>query len=894
MHTTPWHARTLSHAVHEFHTDLARGLSAEEASIRLKEGANRLPEPKQKTLVSRILGQLKSPIALVLIAAAIVTSQVSTPTDAIVVAAALLVNVVIGVLQEGRASRAFETLRKGTARRATVIRDGLPKEIPAEELVPGDVVLLTTGVTIPADLRIVETHELSVNESSLTGEWVPVEKSVDPVAETVSLADRSCMAYAGSLVAAGAGRGIAVATGPHTELGAIAHELATIEQPATPLERDIRSVARLILVVVAITVVVIAVLASLRGLPATETLLIAVAIAVASVPEGLPAAVTVVLALSMERILKSGGLVRSLLAAETLGATSIVMTDKTGTLTQGRMTVSAFATAAGTTEDALGDQAKLMLRAAVLACDGYIEEMVDPSPNEEKIVAHGRPMEQAVLLAGLTAGLPAGQLRDEFPRKDQLSFTSTRRYGGMLVEEAGKPVAYLSGAPELFLEHVTTALGVSGKAHPFTKEDAAFFEQALVRFAREGKRVLAVARATMPDTSFPPEHELPQIFTHAELLGFIIFSDVLRPEAKEAVRTIQDAGARVLMLTGDNPETALFVARETGIAGPNDIARTGAELENLSDDELLAVLRAGNVFARVAPADKLRIARVLMASGEVVAMTGDGVNDAPALSEAAIGIAVGSGTDVAKEASDLVLLNDSFSVVTAAIREGRRLRDNIKKVFAYLLSTNFSETLLIASALMLGLPLPILPTQILWSNLIQGGLMNVAFAFEPLYPSGMKRSPKHPDVARVLSPDLMRLIGMVGVLSGAFLVGLFLFVRSLGLPEAELQTVMFVAISFDAMFSAFSLKSFGTPLWRIPPFSNKFLLVSLGASVFMLGLALFAPPIQALVHTVPLSATSIVLLIGVGLANLLIIEGSKYVVFIRPAARQKRAGILPA
>lgn len=882
-----WHARSLEEVARELATDTKQGLSVKEAAARLQIGRNRIPAGKPDTFFARVGRQLASPIAAVLLIAALATVFISHYTDAVIIATALFVNVLIGLFQEGKASSAFLALAKEEAPHTVVIREGARKEIPAESVVIGDVVALTAGAKVPADMRLIEVHDLQANEAALTGEWVPTEKRAGVVAEDTSLAERVNMAYAGTLAATGAGIGVVVATGIHTELGAIAKELSKSRRTETPLQKDIKSIARLLLVLVGIVILVIGTLALLRGMTLGETLLVAIAIAVASIPEGLPAAVTVVLALGMERILKAGGLVRSLMAAETLGATSVILTDKTGTLTEGRMKAVAFVTRAATTESADGDSAKAILRAAVLASDGYLEEVPESENAAAKIIARGRPMEQAILIAGVEAGFPDRQLRSEFPRIDELHFSSARGFGGMLVKEDGKQVAYVSGTPELFLAHAEHLTGTRGGTRPFTKDDAGYFAEALRRSGAEGKRVLAVGRVVSKAKEFPLQEALTTFLDDLELIGFIVFSDVIRPDAKTAVATMQSAGARVVMLTGDNPETALWFAKEVGIAKAGDRAYTGAEFRNLSDAELVKLLETQTVFARVAPQDKLRVARVLTDAGEVVAMTGDGVNDAPALEAAAIGIALGSGTDVAKEASDLVLLNDSFSVVTKAIEEGRRLRDNVKKMFAYMLSTNFSEIFIITSSLAVGLPIPILPTQIMWANLIEGGPMNVALAFEPLYPSAMKRSPKHPDIKRVLSKDLVKLIIAVGTLTGFMLIGLHFYLISTGIPEEELRTIMFGAISASSVAGAFSLKSFGTRIWNIPIFSNLVLFVSLLGSVLMLLVALFVPFVQELVHTVPVSLHDLLLIAGAGFANLVLIELSKELFFIGPARRQR-------
>ncbi len=890
MDLRSWHALSVGETLSALGIELGVGLSRDEARLRLRKGSNRLPRRKPDGLFARVLRQLQSPIAGVLLLAALATLFISHFTDAIVIALALFVNVVIGVFQEGKAGSAFEALAKEEAIRAVVIRDRERMEVSADEIVPGDLVVLSMGAKIPADLRLLEVHGLEVQEAALTGEWLSVEKRVQAVAPRAPLAERHSMAYAGTLVTAGAGIGVVTATGIDTELGAIARELASTERSDTPLQRDIKMLARIILVVVGAVILLIGALALYQGMTVGETLLIAISIAVASIPEGLPAAVTVVLALGMERILKKGGLVRNLLAAETLGATSVILTDKTGTLTEGRMAAAGFVTLSGTTELADGEAAKNMLHAAVLASDGYIEEVQDASAEtKEKIVARGRPMEQAILLAGLESGISERALRRERPRADELHFTSVRRFGGMLFQEEHGHVAYLTGAPELFIERATLARGVKGGVRSFTKEDKQFFNEALTRAASEGKRVLAVGQVATKLTIFPKETELLPFLDGMELLGFIVFSDVVRKDAHLSVREMQAAGARVIMLTGDNPQTALWFARQVGIADESSVARTAVDFKELTDEDLLELLRTHTVFARVAPSDKLRIARVLKGAGEVVAMTGDGVNDAPALEASAIGVALGSGTDVAKEASDLVLMTDNFSVITYAIKEGRRLRDNVKKMFAYMLSTNFSEIFVITASLIAGLPIPILPTQIMWANLIEGGPMNVALAFEPLYPSTMKRSPKHPDVARVLSADLLKLIVSVGTFTGFLLILLHLYLLSTGIPEEELRTIMFGAISASSVAGAVSLKSFGTPLWKIKLFTNPWLFASLIGSALMLLVALFVPMAQAIVHTVPVSLFDLALICAAGVTNLVLIELSKELFFIGPERRARRA-----
>ena len=571
-----WHALTPELIAEKLSTDLTHGLLREDAARRLKDGGNRMPEPERETVFMRIVRQFASPITLVLVAAALATVFLSHFTDALIIAAALLVNVVMGLVQEGRASKAFEALKKGEARYAVVERGGEPIRIAAEDLVVGDVVMLTTGNAVPADVRLIEVHGLSINESALSGEWMAVEKNTEIAGEDAPLVERSGMAYAGTLVSAGAGKGVVVAVGADTELGQIAMELGKKDESITPLMRDIRQVARFILGAVSVVIVGIIVLGLLRGLPLDETIFTAIALAVASVPEGLPAAVTVVLALGMERILKSGGLVRNLLAAETLGTTSIILTDKTGTLTEGRMTLEMFVTRSGEATDAPDGEPNMLLRGAVLASNAYVEERPE-APVDEKLVVHGRPIEQAIVMSGLKNGIAQHVLIKELPRLDELHFDSSRRFGGMLVDDGGKSVAYITGAPELFLSTI----------HAVATETRTHFEDALSRAAQEGKRVIAVARVEASRGTFPNEADVLEFLASGEFLGLLVFSDVIRPEAKEAIAEMKSAGARVIMLTGDNPETALSIARAVGIADDEERAYTGIELSPITDPELL-------------------------------------------------------------------------------------------------------------------------------------------------------------------------------------------------------------------------------------------------------------------------------------------------------------------
>lgn len=886
METRPWHALPLQEVISILDTDSTQGLSREKAAARLQtHGRNALSKQVKDTYLRRTLRIVASPISLVLVAAFFATLLLREYLDAIVIFITIVVNLGIGLFQEGRASSAFEALQAQDARSAVVLRDGSKHTIPTEEIVPGDVVILENGVQVPADVRLISAESLSLNEAILTGEWAPVKKRILETIdaggneETETLADRKTMAYAGTLVASGYGAGVVVATGKDTEVGTIATLLNEGDRGKTPLAETIGRVAfAMVLIVIGIMAVVIT-LALLRDMPLGETLLIAVALAVSSVPEGLPIAVTVVLALGMERVLKHGGLVRNLLAAETLGTTTIVLTDKTGTLTEGNMTIAGFVTHEGCEKFPDTQEAKKLLEAAVTTSEAFVEDA--KQPDEQEIIIRGRPVEKAILRAGLDAGISQEDIFHHTRLLARLPFESTRRFSAVLVSGNNEPDIRMiaTGAPEIILSQSTYQRRADGD-HEITDRIRKEIESTISAYALLGNRVVAVLEKKSTDTAFG-ESFGEEGLRGGVFLGFVLLDDTIRADVPEAIQKIQDAHVRVIMVTGDNPDTALRIARKVGIAGEDDVACFGAELAGLSDTELLTALRTRSVFARVTPTEKLRIAKVLREAGEVIAMTGDGVNDAPALQAASIGIAVGSGTDVAKEASDLVLLNNSFSIITAAIEEGRRLRDNFKKIFAFLLSTNFTELLLICTALAFALPLPILPTQILWANIVSGGLMNIAFAFEPTDKNIMRRKPKDPENASIVTREIGVLIGIMSVCSAAVAIAVYYVLLAEGVPLERIRTIIFMVVLAATFFISFSLKSFVSPVWQIPLFSNRVLLISIAANLGLILLAFSVPMMSTLLSLVPLTLEDVGLIICVGLLNIVIIEVIKWFLFAR-------------
>jgi Ca2+-transporting ATPase len=894
-----WECMSMDEVRRLLAVDTKTGLSAEEVARRQEiYGKNILSSSKKNTIFDKILSQFKNSLVIILLLAGVVTLLLHEYVDSLVIFIAVFINVVIGTLQEERADKAFEKLNASQERHALVIREGKRLNILAENIVPGDVIVLQGGYLIPADIRITEEKDLKVNEAALTGEWLAVSKSSEKVEQGTSIAEKTNMAWMGTLIESGYGTGVVVSIGKNTQLGKIAESLGTINEHITPLQKNIEKIARFLSYVVATSLVLIFILGVTQQRDFVEMLLIAIATAVATIPSGLPAAVTVVLAIGMEEILKHGGLVRNLTAAETLGATTVILTDKTGTLTEAKMKLTSLLSYSGVRNKYIGprDENKFLLELAVLASDAFIEEAEDAPA---KLTVHGRPIEKAIIISSLEAGISQEKLLNEYKRIDYLQFTSTRRFGASLHKNPNKKINRLifSGEPEKLLKN-STFIRIDGKRVKMTERERKYMLKTLEENTKQGKRLIGVAYKDANIKKMPEDApEAKEMLKSVIFAGFMAFEDPVRKDVREAIEKVKNAGAHVIMLTGDNPGTAHHIASEVGITTPGDeLVIKGEEIDDWNDNELYSKLQNVKVIARAMPEHKLRIANVLKNSGEVVAMTGDGINDAPALRAANIGIAVGTGTEVAKEASDLILINNSFSIIVAAIEEGRRIIDNLKKIVAYLLSTSFSEIFVIGGALITGGPLPLVPAQILWANIVEEGLMSFSFAFEGKDPNAMKKDPRDSEAKNILTKDLQKLITLVSVITGVLLVGIYLWLASTDMPNEELRTVMFVALSLDAIFFSFSLKSLDTPIWKINIFSNKYLLVALLTSIGLLFLALTWHPLMVLLSTTPLTPFEKLLLLGVGITNLITIEITKFVFFehkLKNKIRQEKTKALP-
>ncbi|MEY4755552.1 MAG: hypothetical protein RJA34_450 [Pseudomonadota bacterium] len=848
----------------QLQVDLARGLSSHDAAVRLKQyGPNSLPSPPARSALGLLLMQFKDFMIGVLLAAALVSGLVGEWIDMLVIAVIVVLNALIGMAQAWRAERALAALRMLAQAQASVLRDGLVQTLEAQALVPGDVVLLEAGCQVPADLRLLEAAQLRVDESALTGESVTVHKHSDVMQDaTPALADRWNIVYKGTTVSQGRGRGLVLATGAATELGRVAQLLAQDGDRSTPLQRRLSALGRrMAWAVMAICTVVFAV-GVIRGEPALHMILVAVSLAVAAIPEALPAVVTVLLALGAHRMVAAHVLIRRLSAVETLGSVSVICTDKTGTLTLNRMQVQQLMTADGQVHelpgwqtDALGQE---LMRALALCNDA--QPGVDGK-------WQGDPTETALLDAAHLLGVDKQALEQVHPRAHEHAFDARHKRMSTYHPVPHGYVLYTKGAPEAVIPLCNS---VWAPAAPAALDSAKWLSQA-ESMAASGLRVLAVARLHLSEL---PDDPNPQKLAagHQQLLGMVGMMDPPRPEALKAVRSCLSAGIRPVMITGDHPATALAIARKVGIvaddqAGTDAAAQliTGTELADLDDPALRARLAQVSVYARVDPSQKIRIVQAQQSCGQFVAMTGDGVNDAPALKRADIGVAMGkAGTDVAREAASMVLLDDNFASIVRAVREGRRIYDNIRKFVRYAMTGNSGEVWTIFLAPMLGLPLPLLPIHILWINLVTDGLPGLALAAEPAERGVMQRPPR-PASENLFAGGLWQHVLGFGLLIGGLGLGVQAWALSRGADAGVAQTLVFTVLTFSQMAHVLAIRSEREFLWQQGLLSNRPLL---GAVLLTLALQLatiYVPFLQPIFKTVPLGAGELALCVGAAL-----------------------------
>jgi P-type Ca2+ transporter type 2C len=876
---TLWHTLSTGDALAQLKSR-DRGLTEAEAAQRLAEvGPNELRASERVSPWKILLAQFKNVLIVILLAATILSVAMGHGLESLVIAVIVLFAVLLGFVQEYRAERAIESLKKLAAPNASVLRDGEEKKVPAREVVPGDVVVLHTGDRVPADARLIEAVNLQAEEAALTGESLPIEKHTRALSGQLPVGDRKNIVHAGTALTYGRGRAVVAATGMQTEFGRIATLLDTVQTSKTPLQKNLDRVGSVLAKLALVVVAVIVVLGLIRGQPFVEMFIFGIALAVAVVPEALPAVVTISLALGLQRMVKRNALIRRLPAVETLGSTTVICSDKTGTLTKDEMTVRQLFVAGEVFElsgagyapkgelTAGGQQASLtaplrsLLQAGVLASDAKLVQ--DTGEAGWHVV--GDPTEGALVVAAAKLGLDKAKLEAEFPRQGEVPFTSeSRRMATLHTSPAGN-VVFVKGAPEVVLSAASHFEGPQGP-QPFTEEERQKVLAASKQFAGAALRVLAIAHK--------PSGTLEQLDEGLTLLGLVGMIDPPRPEAFDAIAKTESAGIRTVMITGDHPETAEAVARELHILKQGRVV-TGSELDAWDEAQLEKEIEGIEVFARVSPAHKLRIVTALQKAGHTVAMTGDGVNDAPSLRKADIGIAMGiTGTDVSRDAAAMTLTDDSFASIVAAVEEGRRVFGNIKKYLMYLLSSNIGEIGLMVGASVLGLPLPLTAVQILWVNLATDGLPALALAVDPPEDDLMKRQPRDGKTG-IFTRPVVALMLTGGLWSTLVNVGLFAWAQQSGRSLSEAMSMTFVSLVLIQFFKAYSYRSDRRSVLH-KPFANKWLNIAIGWEFALLFAILYVPFFQNLFQTFALSALDWAVVSGAALTVVPVLEFMKW------------------
>lgn len=884
-----WHAVSVGEVAKRLSTDTETGLEAAEAANRLRKyGPNRLPEGRKQAPYMRFLAQFNNVLIYVLLAAGFTKLMLNLWIDASVILGVVVVNALLGFIQEGKAEKALASVRNMLSAEARTVRDGTSRMIPAEELVPGDVVLLESGDRVPADLRLVEVKNLRTEEAALTGESVPTNKTTDCVAVNATVGDRENMAFSGTMVVSGRATGVAVATGAATELGRINQLLANVSALETPLLRQIRQFGYAITAIIgAVSIVVFTYGKWVQGMDFVEIFQAVVGIAVSVIPEGLPALITITLAIGVQRMAQRNAIIRRLPAVETLGAVSRICSDKTGTLTLMEMMVVSAVTAEAeyqvTGEGyAPGGEVKKDGKPAgkdvVLELLGRVSALCNDAELFQRDgvwKVEGDPTEGALYPFATKLGLDRWAEQAAYPRIDAIPFESEHRFMATLHKSAdGRQVLLVKGAPEVILEHCDRQQTAGLQVLPI---DRAYFERAADKLAAQGERVLALAWLEDPSLSagnLGPA-DLPESLV---LLGLIGLLDPPRKEAIEAVKECHGGGIRVTMITGDHKITAAAIARRLGI-GDGKTAITGTEIEAMDTATLQERVRDVDVFARASPEHKLRLVKAIQAAKHIVAMTGDGVNDAPALKRADIGVAMGiKGTEVSKEAAEMVLADDNFASITAAVREGRTVYNNIEKAILFMLPTNVAQALVIMVAIFVGFTLPITAPQILWVNMVTSVALGLVISFEPHERDVMNRPPRAVNRPILTSFGIWRVV-FVGLALLAYTLSAFFWMKSQDAPDDLARTVAVNAITIGQIFYLLNSRYLlGSSLSIQSHLGNRYLPVGIGAVVLLQLMFTYAPPLQRLFETeaVPLRVWPL-LLLG-GLAFFLVVEGEKIII----------------
>lgn len=833
-------------------TDIDKGLSAEEAVNRLARfGRNSIRSSRRTARLKIFLNQLKSPLILVLIAAGIITLVISHYRDAVFIFIAVVVNSGLGFYQENKAEHALSEIKTYLKQRARVIRDGKEREIDAEEIAVGDIIRLAQGDRVPADGRVMFVSDFQVDEAVLTGESLPVTKSAETSPESANLPDQQSMVFAGTLVTQGVCSAIVCRTDSNTELGRIASLIESSGNEKTPLQAAIINFSIYLSVILSVLTLAVFGIGILAGYSNLDMFLTSIAIAVSAIPEGLPVSMTVILAVGVERMAKRKGVVRKLVAAEALGSATIILTDKTGTLTMAKMILSKIIPF-GT------DQRRLLIRA--LSNTNVLIE--NPQDNPDSWRMSGRIMDMAIVRSAAQKEMTFDEITGRKHVLQVMPFNAAQKFSAALVNESGKHLLVFLGAPDILLRH--SELGGKEKEDLLNQIDSLAFS---------GERVLGLAIKEIASAeNFSFSKNLPM--SRLSFSGLITFHDPIRPGIKHAISRVKQAGIKTIILTGDHRGTAVAVAREIGMNADDQSVLDASELARLSEDDLRARLPELSVISRVTPFDKLRIAKLFQEAGEVVAMTGDGVNDAPSIKQANVGIAMGSGTEVAQSVADLVLLDDNFETIVAAIEEGRQILGNIRKVLVYLLSNVTDGLILIGGSLLTGLPLPLNALQILWVNFFTDSFPAVAFAFEK--DSDRLSYKPQKGKLKLFDPLMKFLVLVIGISTSALLFAIYFILMRLGYDETTVRTFTFAAFSTYTLLVALSVRSLDKSILSYPIFSNFYLTGGISMGFALTAAAIYIPGLQTLFGTVALPISWLIGVVLIGILNIALIEGAKY------------------
>lgn len=893
-----WHEMAAESAIDALHSDNG-GLSSEDAVSRLETyGPNRLPEPAKRSPLIRFLRHFHNILIYVLLGSAAITAALGHLADTFVILAVVVVNAAIGFFQEGKAEKAMDSIRRMLALKASVLRDGTRRSIDGEALVPGDVVLLEAGDKVPADLRLLRVNGLQIQEAILTGESVPIEKHTRSVAATAPLGDRGCIAYSGTLVTSGLGRGVVVATGADTEIGLISGMLSTVETLTTPLVRQMNVFARWLTVLILLIAAVLLVFGYfVEHLEFSEMFMAVVGLSVAAIPEGLPAVLTITLAVGVQAMARRNAIVRRLPAIETLGSVSVICTDKTGTLTRNEMMAASVVTEAHVFslagagyepkgEIRLNDVAVSAREHAILDELGRSTALCNDASLHERggvWIVEGDPMEGALLALSGKIGIDIRKEVAGWTRTDLIPFDAKHRFMATLNHDhENHAFVFAKGAPERIFSMCDKQRTVSDTTEVL---DERYWHDKAEEIAAQGQRVLAVA--VKPVTPRYTVLEFSDVEQGLILIGLVGLIDPPRAAAIEAIAECNGAGIRVKMITGDHKATAAAIGRQIGLQNPDDVL-TGADLDGMDDPALAAAVLDTDIFARTSPEHKLRLVMALQSQGMTVAMTGDGVNDAPALKRADVGVAMGlKGSEAAKEAAEFVLADDNFASIAAAVREGRTVYDNIKKVISWTLPTNAGEALTIVVALLFGMTLPITPIQILWINLITAITLGIALAFEPTEADTMRRPPR-PRNEPLLTGELAWHIVLVSALFLSGVFGMYAYAVDQGYSVELARTIALNTLVVMEIFHLFFIRNiYGTSLtWKAVRGTKVVWMTVIGVTVAQFAIT-YLLPLQTLFATVAVPFWDGVIIVGVGVVLFAIIETEKQ---LRLRLRQLRLG----